>query len=50
MLKSGAGEWGIRPQGVMSFATFMARAGLLKAGSARRQDVFFPPVSGRSGS
>lgn len=50
MLKAVTGEWGVQPQDVMSFGRFMARAGLLKAPPATWQDVFFPPVSGKSGT
>lgn len=50
MLKGVEAEWGVQPKGVMTFGTFMARAGLLKAAPAKWQDVFFAPVAGGEGS
>ncbi|WP_171070435.1 ABC transporter substrate-binding protein [Methylobacterium terricola] len=50
VLKAASGEWGIQPQGVMRFATFMARNGLLKAAPAKWQDVFVGPVVDGSGT
>lgn len=50
MLKSVSEEWGVQPKGVMSFGTFMAKAGLLKAPPAKWQDTFFPPVAAGEGT
>ncbi len=50
MLKSVSEEWGVQPKGVMSFGTFMAKAGLLKAPPAKWQDTFFAPVAAGAGS
>jgi len=50
MLKSVLQEWGVQPKGVMSFGTFMAKAGLLKAPPAKWQDTFFAPVAAGEGT
>lgn len=50
MLKSVSEEWGVQPKGVMSFGSFMAKAGLLKAPPAKWQDTFFAPVAAGQGS
>jgi NitT/TauT family transport system substrate-binding protein len=50
MLKSVSQEWGVQPKGVMSFGTFMAKAGLLKAPPAKWQDTFFAPVAAGEGT
>lgn len=50
MLRGVSEEWGVQPKGVMSFAAFMAKAGLLKSPPARWQDTFFAPVAAGAGT
>jgi NitT/TauT family transport system substrate-binding protein len=43
-------RYGVAPDGVMMFATFMHRVGTIKTKPERWQDVFFPALHDRAGS
>ena len=43
-------HWDVAPSGVMAYAGFMQKVGMLKSVPARWQDVFYPPVSDGPGS
>ena len=38
-------KWSTEPRGIMAYASFMAKLGMIKTPPSRWQDVFFPPVN-----
>lgn len=42
-------KWSTEPHGIMAYASFMAKIGMLKKAPARWQDTFFAPIANGSG-
>ncbi len=42
-------KWSTEPHGIMAYATFMTKIGMLKKAPARWQDTFFPPIANGTG-